>query len=71
MALKKYLRHFFIVIYLHSVQPLCTGGLNLLQNFQNGGLTGSQFLEGSCWKRGGTFSAGVREGVELQFLHKK
>ena len=63
MALKKYVRHFFIVIYLHSVHPLSTGGLNLLQNFQNGGLTGSPILEGSCWKRGGTFfSSGERRG---------
>ena len=31
-------------------------------------LTGSEFLEGGCWKRGVTFFSRV-EG--LQFLHKK
>ena len=33
---------------------------------KRGGLTGSQFLEGSCWEGGVTFFKG-----ELQFLCKK
>ena len=43
------------------------GGLGLRLNFQKGGggLTGSQFLEVSCWEKGGNFFRG------LQFLHKK
>ena len=44
---------FLKVIYLHSVHPLSPGGLDLLPKFQKGGLTGSQFLERGCWKRGG------------------
>ena len=53
MALVKYVKHFFKVIYLHSVHPLSVGGLSLLPNFQKGGVTGSHLLEGGCWKRGG------------------
>ena len=45
MASKKYVKQFLKVIYLHSVHhPFCCGGR-----------TGSQFLEGGCWKRGGDF----------------
>ena len=43
---------------LHSVQPntpFLVGELSLLPNFQNGGLTGSQFLEGVAEKKGVTF----------------
>ena len=54
MALEEYVKHIFLkVIYLHSVYPLSPGGLSLLPDFQKGGLTGSPFLEGGCWKRGG------------------
>ena len=38
MALKKYVEHFFKVIYLHRVHPhFCWGGLNLPPNFQKRG----------------------------------
>ena len=60
MDLKKFVKHFFKVIYLHSVHSLSAGALDLLPYFQKGGLTVSQFLEGGCWKSGVTFSAGGR-----------
>ena len=77
----KYVKHFFKVIYLHSVHPLSVGGLSLLPNFQKGawqdlnfwrevaGKEGVQLLEGGCWKRGGDFFSRRVEG--LQFLNKK
>ena len=34
---------------------------------ERGGFTGSQFLEGGCWERGGD----LFQGGGLQFLHKK
>ena len=47
---------------MHGVQPttpFLVGELSLLPNFQNGGLTGSQFLEGVAEKKGVTFFRGV------------
>ena len=40
--------------------PLLLGSLSLLPNFQKmeGGLTGSQSLEGSCWEIGVSFFIG-------------
>ena len=38
------------------------------QIFKNGGLAGSEFLEGGCWKAGANF---FNRGQGLQFLHKK
>ena len=54
MASKKYVKHFFKVIYLHSVHPFLRG-VESYQIFKKGGLTGSQYLDGGCWKRGGDF----------------
>ena len=67
MALKKYVKHFFKVIYLHSVLPLSTEGLNLLPNFQKRGPDRISTFRG-CWKRGVSFFSG---GEGLQILHKK
>ena len=47
------LRFFLKVVYLHSMQTLSPEVLSLPPNFQKGGLAGSQFLKGGCWKRGG------------------
>ena len=67
MALKEYVKHSFKVIYSHSVHPppLFAGGLSLLPNFQKGGLTGFQFLEGGCWKRGGDFFEQREGGITV------
>ena len=70
MALKEYTKHFFKVINLHSVppptpSPLSDGGLSLLQIFKKGGLTGSRFLEGGCWKGGGNFFELGEEGITV------
>ena len=52
---------------VHSLLLLSAWGLNLLPNFLKGeGLTGSQFIEGVCWKSEGNL---FEEG--LQFLGKK
>ena len=40
------------------IPPLSAGGLNLLPNFQKGGLTGPQLLDGGWWERGGDFFHG-------------
>ena len=67
MALKKYVKHFFKVIYLHSAHPLSAGGLNLQPNFQKRGPDRISTFRGS-WKRGVTFFS---RGEGLQILHKK
>ena len=48
------------------------GGLSLLPNFQKGDLTGSQFLEGGCWKRRGDYKSllnsaylSIRAGLDI------
>ena len=73
MTSKKYVKLFYIVIYLQSAHRLSTGGLSLLPNFQKEGLTGSQFLQEGCWKRGDDIFQQEEggEGGWLQFLHKK
>ena len=66
MASKEYGKHFFNVIYLHSVHPLSVEGSKVsYQFFKKGGLTGSQFLEGGCWKRGGGFFEQVDEEIAV------
>ena len=50
---------------MHSVHPLSLGGLSLLLNFQKGDLTGTQFLEGGCWKRGGDFFEQGEGGITV------
>ena len=66
MALKEYINHFFKkVIYFHSVHSLSPGGLSLLPIFKKGGLTGSQFLKGGCWKRGGDFFEQEEGGIAV------
>ena len=50
------LNMFLKVIYLHSVHPrFCWGVWVFYRIFKKVGLTGSQFLEGGCQKRGGDF----------------
>ena len=63
--LNKFLKNKKQVIYLHSVHPLSPEGLRLLPNFQKGGLTGSEFLEGGCWKRGGDFFEQGEGGIAV------
>ena len=42
------------LLHLHSVHPhSLLRGLNLLPNFQKGGLDKTSTLRGVCWKRGG------------------
>ena len=57
-------------VLIHSVHPpppFCKGGgLSLQPNFQKGGLTGPQLLEGVAGKEGVTFFRGG-----LQLSHKK
>ena len=50
----KLVNGFFDIVCAH-LPPPAGEGLSLLPNFQKGGgsLTGSQFLEGGCWERGG------------------
>ena len=44
----------------HSVHPSFCWGVELPIKFsKRGALTGSQFLEGNCWERGGDFFQGV------------
>ena len=70
MASKKYVKHIFNVIYLHSVHPLSPGGLSLLANFQKKGPDKISIFRGKLLeKRGVTFWSRGREGS--QFLHKK
>ena len=54
----------FNCVYGHSV-PLTK--FSKKEGGGEGGLTGSQFLEGGCWERGGDF---FRDGG-AQYLHKK
>ena len=61
MALKKYVKHFFKVIYLHHMHPLSDGGLNLLPNFLKRGPDRITIFRGRLLeKRGDFFSAGKR-----------
>ena len=52
MASQKYVQDFFKVIYLHSVH---WGVESATKFWKKRGLTGSQFLERGCCKRGGDF----------------
>ena len=51
------------------------GGEPFTNFSKKGGLTGPQFLEGGCWKRGvrvgGWGGGGGGGGGELKFLYKK
>ena len=59
MASKKYVKHIFNVIYLHSVHPLSPGGLSLLANFQKKGPDKISIFRGKLLeKRGWHFGAG-------------
>ena len=53
------------MIYLPSVKSLSSEVLSLLPNFQKGGLTGSQFLEGGCCKRVGDFFEQGEGGIAV------
>ena len=60
MASKKCVKHFFKVIYLHSVHPLPPPPFQLgfkspTKFSKQWDLTGSQFLEAGCQKREGDF----------------
>ena len=56
MALKKYVKQFFKVIYLHNVHPhFLVASWVSCQIYKKGGRKGSQFLEGGCQKSGGDF----------------
>ena len=73
MVLKKYVKQFFNVIYLHNIQPHFMlgggGGFRVsYQIFKKSGLAGSQFLEGDCRKRGSDFFQ-QEEGVAI-FIYK-
>ena len=68
MALKKHVKHFFIVIYLHCVHPVSAGGLNLLTNFQKRRPDRILIFRGRLPEKRGEFS---QEGEGLQFFHKK
>ena len=54
---KEYVKYLLKVIYLHSVPPpgFCWWFESPTKFSKKGDLTGSQFLEGGCWKRGGEF----------------
>ena len=60
MDSRKYVKYLLKVIYLHSVHPPPPPGFggwfeSPTKFSKKGDLTGSQFLEGGCWKRGGEF----------------
>ena len=52
MASKKYVEHFFKMIYLHSVHPLLRG-VESYQIFKKWGLTGSKYLDGGLLEKRG------------------
>ena len=68
---------------LQSVQRRCAyllGELDLQPNFQKGGgggsLTGSQFLDGCCWERGGDIFLGdcsfyIRNKLKSEIFNDK
>ena len=57
--------------------PFLLGGSVSYQIFKKGGggLTGSQFLEGGCWERGGDFFQGVavftKKKIDMKYLTTK
>ena len=55
MASKKYVKHFFKVICLHSVQPPFCWGVG----------SPTKVFEGGCWKRGGDFFEQREAGIAV------
>ena len=53
MASKKYVKHFFKVIYVHSVHHPSAGWLSLLPNFQNRGPDRISIFGGRLLEKGG------------------
>ena len=73
MALKKYVKYFFKVVYLYSVQPpFCCGGRGVESptKISKKGPGKSQFLERGCWRRWVTFFSQGGDGRCCSFYIK-
>ena len=73
MALKECVKHFFKGIQCAPPPPtlqFLLGGSVSYPISKKGGLTGSQFLEGGCWKRGGNFFQQGGRGCSFYIKNK-
>ena len=76
MASKKYAKHFLKWPTYMVCTPFSAGGGGRVggwvsnQIFKKRGLTGSQFLEGGCWKRGGNFFQQGGRGCSFYIKNK-
>ena len=69
MASKEYVKHFLKVIYLHSVHPPFSWGVDSQPNFQKRGPDRISIFRGRLVEKRGDFFSRGREGSQL--LHKK